>query len=142
MKQTLVEVTQRIRERSAGPRQAYLGRIRGLQDRPPGAQRMGCANVAHAFAAMPGDQRLRVVAERAPNLAVITAYNDMLSAHQPYESYPAVIRDEASRHWCHGAGGGRRAGHVRWHHPGIAGDGAVAVFARHHCHVHRRGAHA
>ena len=98
MKQALIEVTQRIRERSAGPRQAYLGRIRDLQDRPPGAQRMGCANVAHAFAAMPGDQRLRVVAERAPNLAVITAYNDMLSAHQPYESYPAVIRDEARRH--------------------------------------------
>ena len=98
MKPALLDVTQRIRERSAIPRQAYLGRLRALQDRPPGAQRMGCANVAHAFAAMPGDQRLRVVAERAPNLAVITAYNDMLSAHQPYEAYPAVIRDEARRH--------------------------------------------
>ena len=97
MKPALLDVTQRIRERSAIPRQAYLGRLRALQDRPPGAQRMGCANVAHAFAAMPGDQRLRVVAERAPNLAVITAYNDMLSAHQPYEVYPAVIRDEARR---------------------------------------------
>ena len=98
MQPALFEVTQRIRERSAVPRQAYLGRLQALQDRPPGAQRMGCANVAHAFAAMPGDQRLRVVAERAPNLALITAYNDMLSAHQPYESYPAVIRDEARRH--------------------------------------------
>jgi phosphogluconate dehydratase len=56
---------------------------------------MGCANVAHAFAALPGDQRLRVVAERAPNLGVVTAYNDMLSAHHPYENFPAVIRDEA-----------------------------------------------
>ena len=98
MKQALIEVTQRIRERSVSARQAYLGRLRRLQDRPPGAERMGCANVAHAFAAMPGDQRLRVVAERAPNLAVVTAYNDMLSAHQPYETYPAVIRDEARRH--------------------------------------------
>ena len=97
MKQALLEVTQRIRERSVGARQAYLGRLQRLQDRPPGAERMGCANVAHAFAAMPGDQRLRVVAERAPNLAVVTAYNDMLSAHQPYETYPALIRDEARR---------------------------------------------
>ena len=98
MKQALIEVTQRIRERSAGSRRAYLGRLHRLQGRPPGAERMGCANVAHAFAAMPGDQRLRVVAERAPNLALVTAYNDMLSAHQPYETYPAVIRDEARRH--------------------------------------------
>ena len=98
MKQALIEVTQRIRERSVGARQAYLGRLQRLQDRPPGAERMGCANVAHAFAAMPGDQRLRVVAERAPNIAVVTAYNDMLSAHQPYETYPDVIRDEARRH--------------------------------------------
>ena len=98
MKNPLVELTQRIQQRSAPQRQAYLGRVRRLMDRPPGAQRMGCANIAHAFAALPGDQRLRVVAERAPNLAVVTAYNDMLSAHQPYEGYPALIRDEARRH--------------------------------------------
>ena len=98
MQPALIDVTQRIRERSAVPRQAYLDRLGALRDRLPGAQRMGCANVAHAFAALPGDQRLRVVAERAPNLALVTAYNDMLSAHQPYEAYPAVIRDEALRH--------------------------------------------
>ena len=98
MKNPLAALTQRIQQRSAPQRQAYLGRIQRLMDRPPGAQRMGCANVAHAFAALPGDQRLRVVAERAPNLALVTAYNDMLSAHQPYEGYPALIRDEARRH--------------------------------------------
>ncbi len=98
MKNPLAALTQRIQQRSAPQRQAYLGRIQRLMDRPPGAQRMGCANVAHAFAALPGDQRLRVVAERAPNLALVTAYNDMLSAHQPYEGYPALIRDEAGRH--------------------------------------------
>ena len=97
MKNRIVELTERIRERSAPQRSAYLGRIQRLMDRPPGAERMGCANVAHAFAALPGDQRLRVVVERAPNLAVVTAYNDMLSAHQPYEGYPALIRDEAAR---------------------------------------------
>ncbi len=98
MKNPLADLTQRIQQRSAPQRQAYLGRIQRLMDRPPGAERMGCANVAHAFAALPVDQRLRVVAERAPNLAVVTAYNDMLSAHQPYEGYPALIRDEARRH--------------------------------------------
>ena len=97
MKNPITELTQRIRQRSAPQRQAYLSRIQRLADRPPGAQRMGCANVAHAFAALPGDQRLRVVAERAPHLALVTAYNDMLSAHQPYEGYPALIRDEAQR---------------------------------------------
>ncbi len=97
MKPRIAAVTERIRARSAPERQAYLARLQKLVDRPPGAQRMGCANVAHAFAAMPGDQRLRVVAERAPHLAVVTAYNDMLSAHQPYEVYPALIRDEARR---------------------------------------------
>ena len=98
MKQALIDVTERIRDRSADMRSAYLGRLQRLHDRPAGAQRMGCANVAHAFAALPTDQRLRVVAERAPHLAVVTAYNDMLSAHQPYEAYPALIRDEAQRH--------------------------------------------
>jgi phosphogluconate dehydratase len=97
MKASILEVTQRIRERSLPLRQAYLARLERLAGRPPGASRMGCANVAHAFAALPGDQRLRVVAERAPHLAVVTAYNDMLSAHQPYETYPAVIRAEAQR---------------------------------------------
>ena len=97
MQSLIVEVTQRIRERSAPQRLAYLARVQRLLARPPGTQRMGCANVAHAFAALPGDQRLRVVTQRGPNLAVVTAYNDMLSAHQPYESYPALIRDEARR---------------------------------------------
>jgi phosphogluconate dehydratase len=95
MKHRIAAVTERIRARSAPQRLAYLARLKKLGDRPPGAQRMGCANVAHAFAAMPGDQRLRVVADRAPHLAVVTAYNDMLSAHQPYEGYPALIRDAA-----------------------------------------------
>ncbi len=97
MKQAILDITDRVRERSRASRDAYLARLQRLQDRPAGAERMGCANVAHAFAAMPGDERLRVVAERAPNLAVVTAYNDMLSAHQPYEGYPGLIRDQARR---------------------------------------------
>ncbi len=97
MKPAIVDVTQRIRERSATLRSAYLARVQAAIDRPRGADRMGCANVAHAFAALPANDKLRVVAERAPNIGVVTAYNDMLSAHQPYEGFPAVIRDEARR---------------------------------------------
>ncbi len=91
----LAAVTDRIRERSADLRSAYLQQVDTLRQRPPGAQRMGCANVAHAFAALPGDERLRVVAERAPNLGIVTAYNDMLSAHRPYERFPDLIRQAA-----------------------------------------------
>jgi len=91
-------VTARIVQRSVVTRAAYLARVDRLVGRAPGADRMGCANVAHAFAALPASDKFRVVAEKAPNLGVVTAYNDMLSAHQPYESYPALIRDEARRH--------------------------------------------
>lgn len=94
----LSQVTRRIAERSAAARSAYLARIDRLVQRPPGAARMGCANVAHAFAAMPPPDRLRIVAEKAPNLGIVTAYNDMLSAHQPYETWPQLIREQAHRH--------------------------------------------
>ena len=93
----LAQVTRRIVERSAPLRSAYLARIDRLVQRPPGPSRMGCANVAHAFAALPANDKLRVVVEKAPHLGVVTSFNDMLSAHQPYEGYPAVVRDEAHR---------------------------------------------
>jgi len=97
MNPTVLAVTQRIRERSAPTREAYLARVEQAIRRPRGSERMGCANVAHAFAALPASDKLRVVAERAPNIGIVTAYNDMLSAHQPYERFPQVIRDEARR---------------------------------------------
>jgi phosphogluconate dehydratase len=98
MKPAVLAVTQRIRERSATLRAAYLQRVDAWGARPRGADRMGCANVAHAFAALPGADKLRIVAERAPNIGIVTAYNDMLSAHQPFATYPDLIRDEARRH--------------------------------------------
>lgn len=88
-------VTRRIRERSAATRSAYLQGVDSLRQRAPGPDRLGCANVAHAFAALPKDERFKVVAQKAPNLGIVTAYNDMLSAHQPYEGYPALIRETA-----------------------------------------------
>ncbi|HEX2544356.1 MAG TPA: phosphogluconate dehydratase [Ramlibacter sp.] len=91
-------VTQRIRERSAPSRSAYLARLDEAAARDRGADRMGCANVAHAFAALPRNDKFRVVAERAPNIGIVNSYNDMLSAHAPFGSFPAIIKDEARKH--------------------------------------------
>ncbi len=92
---TLAAVTARIEARSAASRAAYLAMIDSA--RRPGAQRagLGCANAAHAWAAMPQDDKLRLNAERVPNLGIVSAYNDMLSAHQPYERYPERLRAAA-----------------------------------------------
>ena len=98
MNSILLGVTQRIIERSAASRQAYLARITRMAGRAPGPQRLGCANVAHAFAALPVSDKFRVVAEKSLHIGIVTSYNDMLSAHQPYESYPALIREEARAH--------------------------------------------
>jgi phosphogluconate dehydratase len=95
---TVEAVTQRVQERSLVTRSAYLDRLTTAANRKPGAQRLGCANVAHAFAALPANDKLRVVAERAPNIGIVTAYNDMLSAHAPLQHYPDVIKQEARRH--------------------------------------------
>ena len=92
---TVAAVTDRIRQRSAGTRADYLGHVDALRTRARGAERLGCANVAHAFAGMPANEKLKVVAERAPHIGIVTAYNDMLSAHQPYEGYPEQIRLDA-----------------------------------------------
>ena len=92
---TLAAVTARIEQRSTATRQAYLAVM--AQAKKPGPYRggMGCANAAHAYAAMPANDKLVLRQERQPNLGVITAYNDMLSAHQPYEHYPEKIRAAA-----------------------------------------------
>jgi phosphogluconate dehydratase len=95
---TVAQVTERIAQRSLPTRGAYLARLEAAQQRPPGAERLGCANVAHAFAALPGNDKLRVVAEKAPNIGIVTAYNDMLSAHAPFQHYPDLIKAEARKH--------------------------------------------
>jgi phosphogluconate dehydratase len=94
----LVEVTERIVERSKVQRQAYLNRIRAatLQGKVERSQ-LSCTNQAHAFAAMPSDAKLRLIEASRPNLAIVSAYNDMLSAHQPLNAFPAWIKEEALR---------------------------------------------
>ncbi len=94
---TIDSVTARIRQRSAATRQAYLQRLDAAANRRPGAERMGCANVAHAVAGIPASDKFRIIAEKAPNIAIVNAYNDMLSAHQPMQFYPDLIKAEARR---------------------------------------------
>jgi phosphogluconate dehydratase len=101
----LAAVTARITERSRPSRQAYLAQVNAAASQDPGAQRLGCANVAHAFAAMPEADKgrataldkIKVVAPRAPNIGIVNAYNDLLSAHAPLQHYPDLIKDEARK---------------------------------------------
>jgi phosphogluconate dehydratase len=95
MKQAVIDVTGRIRERSRELRTDYLGRVDAMLGRASGSRRLGCANMAHAVAALPAADKMSIVAAKAPNIGVVTAYNDMLSAHQPYERFPGVIRNAA-----------------------------------------------
>ncbi len=102
---TVAAVTARIAERSRPSRSAYLQQLQAYAARPPGAQRLGCANVAHAFAAMPAADKqkasglgaIAVVAQRPLHIGIVNAYNDMLSAHAPLQHYPDLIKDEARR---------------------------------------------
>lgn len=91
------DITARIAARSRPTREAYIAQLHAASTRDPGMDRMGCANIAHAVAGIPLDDRFKVVTQRAPNIAVVTAYNDMLSAHVPLQGYPALIKDEARK---------------------------------------------
>ena len=88
-------VTERIRERSRESRAAYLERIAAQAAREPARKRLSCTNLAHGFAASAAPDKQALKELRWPNLAIVTAYNDMLSAHQPYERFPGLIRAAA-----------------------------------------------
>ncbi|WP_343116945.1 phosphogluconate dehydratase [Ostreiculturibacter nitratireducens] len=92
----IAEVTDRVRARSSAARSAYLDRIRRAGEAGPARAHLACGNQAHAYAAM-GEDKAALAAGRAPNIGIVTAYNDMLSAHQPYERYPDMIRAAARR---------------------------------------------
>jgi phosphogluconate dehydratase len=95
MHPTVQKVTQRIVERSRASRQAYLERMARLKETSPQRSRLSCGNLAHGFAACSqGDKDTLRFMHRA-NVAIVSAYNDMLSAHQPYEGFPDVIRRAA-----------------------------------------------
>ena len=85
-------ITERIVRRSAPSRAAYLAGIDQAVRNGPNRKPLSCANLAHVFAACSDTDKARLRADATPNLGIITAYNDMLSAHQPYEHYPERIR--------------------------------------------------
>ncbi len=93
---TVIRVTERIIDRSSGARRTYLDKIARAQDAGVKRAHLSCGNQAHAYAAMGGDKEA-LVAERAPNIGIVTAYNDMLSAHQPFKDYPDRIKAAARK---------------------------------------------
>jgi len=86
------EVTERIRRRSHDTRQAYLDRIREAGRRGPQRTKLSCGNLAHGFAACGSEDKADLKGDAKANIAIVSAYNDMLSAHQPLETFPAVIK--------------------------------------------------
>jgi len=92
---TIAAVTEAIRERSAISRSHYLAKISRAHDNKPKRKSLGCANIAHGFAACDAHDKNELRNGSGPNLAIITSYNDMLSAHQPFERYPDLIRAAA-----------------------------------------------
>jgi phosphogluconate dehydratase len=90
----LEDITARIRARSEDTRSAYLDRMRRAAEEGPARAHLSCGNQAHAYAAM-GTDKAALAETRVANIGIVTAYNDMLSAHQPYEDYPKIIRDIA-----------------------------------------------
>jgi len=91
----VLEVTDRIQKRSYDRRSIYLERLEKAAATAPRRQSLGCANQAHGFAACGPVDKMRLSAEPTANLGIVTAYNDMLSAHQPFERFPELIRTAA-----------------------------------------------
>ncbi len=92
---TIVAVTERIRQRSAATRSTYLARIEQARADGPVRKGLSCTNLAHVFAASEPHDKQVLKEARWPNLAIVSAYNDMLSAHQPLERFPALIKQAA-----------------------------------------------
>ncbi len=93
MNSIIQEVTQRIIERSKVTRQAYLDKIENARRQGPHRGVLSCGNLAHGFAACNAQDKSDLRSMTKANIAIVSSYNDMLSAHQPYEAYPAMIKE-------------------------------------------------
>ena len=98
MNKVILNVTQRIVERSNESRQEYLDAMQEQFRTVPSRSGLQCGNLAHAFAGCGHDDKANLAEDVLPNIGIITAYNDMLSAHKPYEHYPEKIREYARNH--------------------------------------------
>jgi phosphogluconate dehydratase len=88
-------ITERIRQRSRSSRDIYLERIEGAARQGANRAVLSCGNLAHGFAACAPAEKTALAGDRVPNLGIITSYNDMLSAHQPFETFPQLIKQAA-----------------------------------------------
>lgn len=95
VKTTIKDVTDAITRRSEASRRTYLDRLDKARAQGVYRSALSCGNLAHGFAACGPSDKAQLAGDQALNLGIITSYNDMLSAHQPYETYPAIIRDAA-----------------------------------------------
>ncbi len=89
---TVNAVTDRIRARSAATRRHYLQRVEAAIENGPVRKALSCTNQAHAFAAFPELEKQLLFGMQKPSIAIVSAYNDMLSAHQPLDAFPEIIR--------------------------------------------------
>ena len=96
MNPVITKVTERIIERSAASRAGYLARMTAAHNDGPARHTMSCSNIAHAIAANSEIEKDTLRGHTAANVGIVTAYNDMLSAHQPFERFPDLIRKAAA----------------------------------------------
>ena len=91
----VAQVTERIIERSRAGRGDYMAKIGAARQQGVSRSRLSCGNIAHAYAASEAQDKSALAVDRAANLAIISSYNDMLSAHQPFQDYPDIIKRAA-----------------------------------------------
>ena len=98
MNKKIIEVTQRIVDRSKNIRSQYLTQMKALADDKVSRSALSCGIIAHAMASCSETEKQDLTGEHKVNIGVVTAYNDMLSAHKTYEDYPKSIRDSALKY--------------------------------------------
>ena len=92
MKQEIIDITERIIARSAATRADYLAKIEAEKSSTVHRASLSCGNLAHGFAACGKEDKQSLRGIQHADIAIVSAYNDMLSAHQPYQTYPDIIK--------------------------------------------------
>ncbi len=138
MNEAINRVTRRIIEKSKPGRERYLDLIAREGDKGVNRATMSCGNLAHGFAAS-GDDKSAIREHSAMNIGIVTAFNDMLSAHQPYGRYPEQIKLFAREVGATAQVAGGVPAMCDGVTQGQSGHGIVAVQPRYHCVVNRRG---
>ena len=97
MNNKIIHITRRIVNRSKKTRESYVKLMKSLAKKGVSRSGLSCGNLAHAIAACSESDKINLMAEKKANIGIITSYNDMLSAHKPYEKYPEQIKNQTTR---------------------------------------------